>query len=110
MPSSKSDLEGANLSGADLMYSNFSNTNLKNANLTKANARGANFANANLSKVKANGIVFKKTNLKGAKLISADLSEARLWHLDLITDLTHYITPSVSFKVYECKAVLLWHS
>ena len=66
-------LEGANLENADLIeadlsYANLENANLKGAVLNRADLRHANLENANLS----------KTNLRRADLRYADLNRANL--------------------------------
>ena len=60
----KANLEGANLSKADLYRANFSTTNLEEANLSKANLYRANLDYANLESAN-----LTRANLKNAILI-----------------------------------------
>jgi uncharacterized protein YjbI with pentapeptide repeats len=69
---------GANLEGANLMFTNlrgsvFVRTILKNAVIVKANLQGATLKEAVLVKAR-----LKEADLKGARLVSADLREANL--------------------------------
>ena len=76
-------LEGANLENADLIeadlsYANLKNANLKGAFLNKASLRHANLENANLSKTN-----LKRTDLRYADLILANLNSSRAEYADL---------------------------
>ena len=62
------DGKNANLSNADLRFTNLSNANLSNANLGNANLRFTDLSNANLS----------NANLSNANLCEAKLSGAKL--------------------------------
>lgn len=83
-------LEGANLENADLIeadlsYANLENANLKGAVLNRADLRHANLRYANLSKTD-----LKYADLRYADLILANLSDSRAEHADLgCADLRH---------------------
>ena len=76
-------LEGANLENADLIeadlsYANLKNANLKGAILNKASLRHANLENANLSKTN-----LRRTDLRYADLILANLNSSRAEYANL---------------------------
>lgn len=83
-------LEGANLENADLIeadlsYANLENANLKGAVLNKADLRHANLRYVDLSKAN-----LKRTDLRYADLKFANLSGSRAEHADLgCADLRH---------------------
>lgn len=82
------DLRSANLSGADLSHAklvgaNFSDSNLRSVNLEMARAEKANFSNALLTWARFGGAVLVGANFEGAELIgthfgSANLTNARM--------------------------------
>jgi uncharacterized protein YjbI with pentapeptide repeats len=76
--SSRADLWGANLRGANLREANLWGANLRGANLWGADLRGADLRGANLWEADLRG-----ANLRGAKLWGADLRGANLWGADL---------------------------
>jgi uncharacterized protein YjbI with pentapeptide repeats len=84
-------LEKADISGADLRYSDLEKANLKNAiareadlgnanlrasSLVALDANGANFTNGNLARISAENAQFNLANLEGADLEGADLKGA----------------------------------
>jgi uncharacterized protein YjbI with pentapeptide repeats len=93
MPEIQPDLNGANLSRADLMDADLSKVKLNKANLSSADLTDADFSEAtlsgaNLSKANLAGAYLSKANLnganlRGANLSVADLSQATLTKADL---------------------------
>ena len=73
-----SQLEGANLAGA-----NFEGVNLQGANFNRANLEGANFANTELEDVFLNYANLKGANLQNAKIVSGELLYVDLRGADL---------------------------
>ena len=67
------DMEGVNLSGADLTGCSFVGADLTNANLSGANLTNASFKYADLTNV----------NLDGANLLNANLSSANLTNISI---------------------------
>ena len=84
----RSNLAGANLSGADLQDVDASGANLLGANLSGANLQGADLSGAdlqeaNLQDADVSGTHLRYANLSGAILQDADVSGAQLWHADV---------------------------
>ena len=85
------DLSHANLSFTDLSYANLRWVNLMGAdlrdadlrwvNLMGANLRGANLRDADLRWVNLMGANLMGANLRGADLSYANLRETTLWHI-----------------------------
>jgi hypothetical protein len=79
-----SDLQGKNLSNANLSEADLVSANLNNANLSKANLYHADLVGADLRRVN-----FSDTDLSWAHLTRADLSDAnlkgaRLWFVEFV--------------------------
>jgi uncharacterized protein YjbI with pentapeptide repeats len=72
------NLKQANLRGANLMGTYLSWANLAGANLQGADIRGANLQGANLEKANLQQANLKKANLQGANLLWANLQGANL--------------------------------
>ena len=97
------NLSGMNLKGADISESDLSGVILEKANcysanfdgakLINTNARLANFKKANLSNVVAKGFVLKGAIVTYTKIVDANFSEARLWHL--------YLTKTINLSSTE---------
>ena len=68
----------ANLNGANLSWADLSRANLNGADLSWANLNGADLSRANLSRADLNGADLSWANLNGANLNGADLSRANL--------------------------------
>ncbi|NEO84223.1 MAG: peptidase C14 [Spirulina sp. SIO3F2] len=82
------DLQGVNLSGAELQEANLQGINFSGANLSGAELQGANlslarFDDADLSLAELNGAILGKTKLSGANLSLAEFDEAILLAIDL---------------------------
>ena len=77
------DLGGANLSGADLGGANLSGADLGGADLRSANLRSADLGGANLSGANLRSADLGGANLSGANLGGADLRSANLRSADL---------------------------
>jgi len=89
------NLSGAYLYNADLRGANLGGTNLSDANLINANLSGANFLGANLFGANLQGAIFTHgrfrgitanfewTNLIAAVLRDVNLSDAKLYNVDL---------------------------
>ena len=87
------NLEGVNLSCADLRYADLENTdlkytNLKDADLRRTDLEGANLSCADLSYANLKGVNLedvdlRRTDLEGANLSCADLSYANLKGVNL---------------------------
>ena len=75
---SKADLNGADLSKANLSRADLSGADLRRANLSRADLSGANLRWADLSKADLSGANLSRANLRGADLSEVDLSEADL--------------------------------
>lgn len=69
----RANLNGADLTHANLEYADLSGADLRGANLTSADLSGAILTNADL----------RRADLKGASLVRADLRDARLEYADL---------------------------
>src|SRR5271157_260107 len=74
----EADLCGVDLSKADLSGARLNHANLSGANLSGANLRGANLSGANLSAANLSGANLREVDLRGAHLNHADLSRANL--------------------------------
>jgi uncharacterized protein YjbI with pentapeptide repeats len=84
----KTNLSGANLNGAslytaDLLEANLSGAILRGANLIEANLSGANLYKASLNEADLSGANLYKANLSGAFLVSPRLIGADLSDADL---------------------------
>ena len=84
----RSNLAGANLSGADLQDvdasgANLLGANLQGADLSGADLSGADLQEANLQDADVSGTHLRYANLSGAILQDADVSGAQLWHADV---------------------------
>lgn len=80
---SRANLSGANLRWANLSRAYFGGANLSEADLSEANLSGANFSGANLSWANLSGAYLSEANLSRAYLSGADLSDANLSGADL---------------------------
>jgi uncharacterized protein YjbI with pentapeptide repeats len=81
-------LSHANLSETNLSHADLSDTDLSGANLRSADLSGANLADANLvgtdlSNARLNGVTLRYARLFGAKLAGARLYGAKLYHARL---------------------------
>jgi len=76
-------LSGANLSGADLKYANFSFTDLSRANLQEADLCHSTMVATNLSRARLDSALLCEANLQGANLAYADLAAAHLGNANL---------------------------
>jgi len=106
-------LQGADLSGACLVYVNFAGSNLRDAKLTGANLcnadfTGADLTNANLTDVK----IDRTTNFTGAKMINVIVDVQRL-NIAITTgaEIQHrnmydQFIQSISFKSYNTKKIM----
>lgn len=72
-----------NLSGATLLYADFTRANLTQANLSCAYVKGANLTQANLTQANLTQANFTRANLTQANLHYADFTEADLLQADL---------------------------
>lgn len=72
------ELQGANLSGADLTGAKLNYADLIDADLSGANLFNADLSGTDLSDVNLSGADLGNVNLKGARLCYADLSDADL--------------------------------
>ena len=77
------DLRGANLSKATLYRANLYSADLRGANLCKVNFYRADLGGADLSGANLRGANLRGANLRGADLRGVDLSETRLIGVDL---------------------------
>ena len=77
-PGSMISLEGANLAGIELRFSQ-----LRATDLSRADLRGANLLGANLSRADLSGAALHKANLRNGSLAEADLKNADLRGADL---------------------------
>jgi hypothetical protein len=82
------ELDNANLNGANLKGVNFYFANARSAFLSQADLRGAvlsniNFEDAILGDIDGRGIRMHGAKLGRAKLFQAKLKKARFWHSDL---------------------------
>jgi Pentapeptide repeats (8 copies) len=80
---SDSPLYGANLSGADLSWTNLTETRLGNANLQNAQLKMANLTGTILNEANLRGADLTLAKMKHTNLISADLSGADLTDADM---------------------------
>ena len=91
---SRSRVESANFSNANLTHSNFSSANLENVNFSNCNLshssfRSAKLNEANLSSAKCDHCDFSMSELRKAKLQGTDLSHSEFTSIDVCgTDLT----------------------
>jgi hypothetical protein len=84
----------ADLSGADLSYTNLPGANLSGANLFDADLSGANLYGAKLSGANLSNANLSGANLSGANLFDADLSGAILSGANLFdADLPYFQIP-----------------
>ncbi|MDJ0677795.1 MAG: pentapeptide repeat-containing protein [Calothrix sp. MO_167.B42] len=72
----RADLSGANLPGINLQESNLQNANLAGANLEGANLTRANLKGANLSRANLKGAILKQSNLNNSNLYGANFEHA----------------------------------
>jgi len=77
------DLQGINLSKADLREANLIRTELSDANLCGANLCRADLTGADLRRTKLQGTNLRGANLREADLTGADLREANLYGANL---------------------------
>lgn len=77
------NLEGVDLSNADLQYARLGYANLKNANLERADLGSANLKLADLERSDMYGADLRDTNLHGSCLEGSDLRGANLIYTDL---------------------------
>ena len=77
------NLQQANLSGADFSEANLEGANLQQANLSGANFSGANLEGANLDRHNLSGVNLRGANLRKARLRDADLNGTDLRGVDL---------------------------
>ena len=83
------DLDGANLSKADLLFAELSKSDLSRANLTEANLSNTNLIETDLNSANLFGADLSNANLLGASLYKANLHLANLSEALLLgTDLT----------------------
>ncbi|MEG4508302.1 pentapeptide repeat-containing protein [Microcoleus sp. F6_B4] len=75
---SGSNLAGANFNEADLTGANFKSANLKGANFKKANLSHADLTNASLENASLEDAILFAANLKGANLRGANLKGTQL--------------------------------
>lgn len=80
---SGSVLTGANLNEAHLSWSNFSRATINNARLTGAYLIDSDLSEANLQESDLSGALLKRTNLRNAHLEKSNLKYARLVETDL---------------------------
>jgi hypothetical protein len=79
----RAELQGANLSGADLKEANLQGAGLEGADLREANLQGADLEGASLSGTDLKEANLQEANLQGADLEGADLEGADLSGADL---------------------------
>ena len=77
------NLEGVNLRGVNLEDTNLSYAHLGGANLEDTNLRGANLGGANLGGTNLEGVNLEDANLRGANLGGANLEDANLSYANL---------------------------
>jgi hypothetical protein len=88
----KKDLEGVNLTNANLEGADLEGANLRNANLENANLEGANLRNANLI----------DTNLRNANLEGAKYSYINILKIFINTKNTDLILDLMLWDVESC--------
>ena len=82
------DLNGVNLSKADLKSTSFKRADLTNADLSEARVVGAKFVSAKMSGIRLDGANLQRADftnavLDGASLTDADLRQARFYETNL---------------------------
>jgi hypothetical protein len=83
---SDANLFKANLANANLTAANLTNANLTNAKLTVANLTNANLASATLTNTNLASADLARANLASADLTNADLTNANLFALNITTE------------------------
>lgn len=77
------NLEGVDLSNADLQYARLGSANLKNANLKRADLGNADLERVDLERSNMYGADLSYANLYGSCLEGSDLRDANLMHANL---------------------------
>lgn len=106
------DLRQANLSHADLSHAMLNKANLAYADLSGANLKRAHLGDANLSSAKLNGADLSKADLRGdtdltySELVGANLSDADLKYVNLQgSELTRAIMIETYLRAANLKSV-----